>query len=179
MLARKGHEVTVVDIDPMARHVARRFFQLDSRIEWVTADGLTFLVGCRHQYDAIVLDACTSDGTVDGFAAANWIEMAMSKITPGGVLMLNLAYGLSVNGMVPTDGFGLSEKLSSRGFYSVLLRPEEGWEGNEILMVSYCPKPIRLRRSEIMRRPVEARSYLLSLRFYRRKPSQPRLRTGD
>lgn len=173
MLARKGHNVTVMDIDPMAERVARRFFHLDSRIEWVTADGLTFQGNSRDAYDAIVIDACTSQGTVEGFTRAGWIEQAMSRVTADGVLMLNLAYDLLSSGKIAIDGFTLAEKLSAFGFYSVLLRPDEGWEGNEILMVSRSERPIKIRRAEIMARPTEAHSYLLSLRSYRTKAGSP------
>ncbi|ESQ88686.1 methyltransferase domain-containing protein [Asticcacaulis benevestitus] len=169
MLARKGHSVTVVDIDPMAETIARRYFDLDPRVRWFTEDGLTFPDRCGVTYDAIVVDACTGKGTVPGFTRSDWLSGVMKACTDSGVLMLNLAYNLVNEGSVAIDGFALSEEMSRLGFHSVLLRPEDGWEGNELLILSRTQPAINLRTPEILDRPTEARSYLLSLRAHVRQ----------
>lgn len=167
MLARKGHKVTVVDIDPEAERVARQYFWLDARVTWITDDGLTYPQRCRDRFDAIVVDACTSEGTADGFVDASWLAGLMTRLRPDGVLMLNLAFNLVARGTLPTDGFTLAERLAKLGFHSLLWRPEYGWEGNEILLVSQTPVTANLNMVDILDRPAEARSYLLSLKPYR------------
>lgn len=166
MLARKGHSVTVVDIDPMAEEIARRFFDLDSRVRWFTEDGLTFPDRCRAKYDAVVVDACTGKGTVPAFTRPEWLSGVMNICADSGVLMLNLAYNLINEGSLAIDGFALADEMSRLGFHSVLLRPEDGWEGNELLILSRTRPTINLRTHEILNRPAEARSYLLSLRAH-------------
>ncbi|CAL4869580.1 Polyamine aminopropyltransferase (plasmid) [Asticcacaulis sp. MM231] len=166
MLARKGHSVTVVDIDPMAETIAKRYFDLDPSVRWFTEDGLTFPHRCGVTYDAIVVDACTGNGTVPGFTRSDWLVSVMKACTGSGVLMLNLAYNLVNEGSVAIDGFALSDEMSHLGFHSVLLRPENGWEGNELLILSRTQPTINLRTPEILDRPTEARSYLLSLRAH-------------
>jgi spermidine synthase len=59
MLDRAGVRVTIVDIDPTAFFIARKYFGLPRNIECYGADGLNFLHAVRHRYDAIVLDAYT------------------------------------------------------------------------------------------------------------------------
>jgi hypothetical protein len=166
MLARKGHSVTVVDIDPMAEDVAKRYFDLDPRVRWFTEDGLTFPEHCRTKYDAVVVDACTGKGTVPSFTRAEWLAKKMDICKPSGVLMLNLAYNLVGEGKIAVDGFTLADEMSRLGFYNALLRPEDGWEGNELLIVSRTKTTVKLRTPDILTRPAEARSYLLSLRAY-------------
>ncbi len=167
MLARAGEWVTVVDIDPMAENIARRYFNLDSRVRWFTTDGLTFPTRCRTKYGAIVVDACTSTGTVAGFTRPAWIADTMSKVEPDGFLALNLAFNLLDDGKIPIDGFALAKEMSILGFHTVLLRPEDGVEGNEILVVSRQPNIVTLRKSDIMQRPAESRRYLHSLKLHR------------
>jgi spermidine synthase len=166
MLARKGHSVTVVDIDPMAEDIAKRYFDLDPRVRWITEDGLRFPEHCHTKYDAIVIDACTGNGTVPGFTQAPWLASIMNICKPSGVVMLNLAYNLVDEGKIAIDGFALADQMNSQGFHSVLLRPEYGWEGNELLILSRAKTPVKLRKPDILTRPAEARSYLLSLRAY-------------
>lgn len=169
MLARKQHRVTVVDIDPLAERVARQYFNLDPGIRWLTQDGLRFPDQCSETFEAVVVDACTGRGTVPAFAQAGWLSGAMSLCADTGVLMLNLAHNLIEEGTAAFDGFALADEMSRRGFHTVLLRPEDGWEGNELLIISRAKIAAKLRPSDILDRPAESRSYLLSLRSYTRK----------
>lgn len=168
MLARKGHEVTVVDIDPLAENVARQYFDLHPGVRWLTEDGLTFPDQCENTYEAIVVDACTGRGTVPAFARTEWLSGAMRLCGETGVLMLNLAYNLIGDGTTAFDGFTLADEISHLGFYTTLLRPEDGWEGNELLIISRTKISAKLTAADILDRPAEARSYLLSLRAYDR-----------
>lgn len=167
MLARKGHDVTVVDIDPMAETIARQYFDLDPRVKWLVADGLTYPSLCRSRFDAIIVDACTANGIAAGFVEARWISGVMATVKGDGALMLNIAYNLGDEGKIVTDGFSLVEKLDPYGFHCTLLRPEYGWEGNEILIVSRKLRPVAIHMDDVMQRPAEVRSYLLSLKLYR------------
>ena len=47
-----------------------------------------------------------------------------------------------------------------------LLRPEDGWEGNELLLAAGAPFRPALGAADIFTRPAESRSYLLSLKQY-------------
>ena len=71
MLVRRGHEVTVVDIDPAAEELARDFFSLHAEVQWVTTDSLTFLDSHPAEFDAIVVDACDINGLVSSAKMAS------------------------------------------------------------------------------------------------------------
>jgi len=171
MLARKGHSVEVVDIDPVAEELAREFFWLDPRVEWITEDALTLLDSrpesrSRPLFDAIVVDACTTQSTVSAFTDPDWLAEAMNWTVPGGTVLVNLSY----EEPPPDVGLNLADALAERGYHAVLLQPQYGWEGNEILQISRTPSPVAFARTDVLARPAEARSYLLSLNAYQAAP---------
>ena len=142
--------------------IARKYFRLDPRVRWHTADALTYFDDSRRRVDAIVVDACTSERTQLAFTSPAWLGRAMRHLNEGGLLTLNLAYDEK------DEAFGreLAATLAEDGFYSVLLRPEDGWEGNELLLVATAPFRPDLRIQDIVVRPAESRSYLLSLKQF-------------
>jgi len=166
MLARKGHRVEVVDIDPVARDLASEFFGLDGRVTWVTMDAGDYLAASDEVYDAVVMDACTSEHTVSAFTRAEWIEGAMKSVADRGALMVNLSY----DEPPPFDTRDLADAVAARGFHAVLLQPQSGWEGNEILQVTRHAAAVTFSSTDIFERPAEARTYLLSLGAYAASP---------
>ena len=169
MLARKGHRVDVVDIDPVARALAVEFFGLDSRVKWVTMDAHAYLDTRDTKYDAIVMDACTSEHSASSFTTTDWMAGAMSQLRPRGALLVNLTY----DGPPPFDSKDLADGLAARGFHAVLLQPQSGWEGNEILQVTRHAEAVSFNLVDVLERPAEARSYLLSLGAYMATPKAP------
>lgn len=57
MLSRLGVRVTIVDTNPEAFDIARRYFNLPDEIQCYVGDGRQFLLSDTHRYDAIILDA--------------------------------------------------------------------------------------------------------------------------
>ncbi|MGN6423624.1 MAG: methyltransferase domain-containing protein [Asticcacaulis sp.] len=169
MLARKGHVVTVVDIDPVAEEVARAYFGLDKRVRWLTDDARTFPFTVRARYDAVMVDACTDLGTDSRFFNPYWLARAMTACRPKGVLLLNLALEAAKIGY----GRTIAEAVSRLGFHAELLQPDDGWEGNEILQISRRARPALIGPSDIHSRPAESRTYLMSLRRMSLQPSSP------
>ena len=168
MLARKGKNVTVVDIDPLAEQLARDYFQLDPKVTWHTADALTYLADSPERFDAIVVDACTSLRTQEAFTDPDWLCYAAQHLTAGGLTLINLAYD-------DTDvSFGreLAQALADRGLHTSLYLPDDGWEGNELLLASDSPIRSSLALKDILERPSEAQSYLMSLRQSRYDPKR-------
>jgi spermidine synthase len=160
MLARKGHDVTVVDIDPVAKDLARQYFRLDSRVRWITADARAFVFNMRIDYDAIVIDACNSTRTVGYFCNAAWIARAAAKLKEGGALLLNLA-GDETR---PHEGEVLASNVAMQGLHATLLQPSDGWEGNELIIASTSPTAALFQFDDIRTRPTEAQTYLMSLK---------------
>lgn len=91
LLARdRGRTVTVVDTDPLAFDLARRYFAMPDSVVRHVGDGAAFLAADAQTYDAIVLDAFIGDvipahlRTPDVFAAMR------ARLAPGGVVLVNV-----------------------------------------------------------------------------------------
>ena len=167
MLARNGHMVTVVDVDPAAEHLARAYFWLEPSVTWVTADAFDYLRTLSIQFDAVVVDACDGAGLIEPFAAPENLLAMMAAVRPIGSLVLNL---VGEDG-APRWGFDLSGAIAASGYFTTLFRPEDGWEGNEILRVSAHDTLGALDLGDLHDRPAEARTYLLSLRAHPLAPA--------
>ena len=91
MLHRLGCKVTVVDINPVAFMLAKKYFQLPNEIECVVGDGWSYLLKTRKRYDAIAVDAFNSDGTVPGqFMTEEFFTVVKSVLTSFGVVAMNI-----------------------------------------------------------------------------------------
>lgn len=91
MLDRVGVRVTIVDINPTAFFIARKYFRLPRNIECYVADGLNFLHAVRHRYDAIVLDAYTGGDIPHHLCKETFFELARSRLDEAtGCLISNI-----------------------------------------------------------------------------------------
>lgn len=170
MLSRRGAAVTVIDVDPAAEKLARQHFGLPPEVAWVNADAFVHLTGNTQTFDAIIMDACDAGGTIAASTNADHLARLMDHVREDGLLAVNLA---GPDG-APAQSWDLTCALSAMGFESILLRPEDGWEGNEILLISHLPLSPHLDLSDLQERPAETRTYLRSLRAYAAPPYRSR-----
>ena len=159
MLARRGKAVTVVDIDPVAEQFARDYFQLDSAVEWITADALDFIEASQRRFDAVFIDACDERGLISPFADYATLRGVWKTVRKDGVMLLNL-----VGDRQPGWERELGARLAKLGVRATLFRPEDGWEGNELMLISNLEQAHNLDVGDVTERPAEVRTYLLSLR---------------
>lgn len=90
MLHRSGCQVTVVDINPHAFTLAKKYFQMPEDIECVVGDGWSYLHETKQRYDAIAIDAFDSDGTVPTpFTTKDFFRAAKMVLKPFGVVVMN------------------------------------------------------------------------------------------
>ena len=160
MLSRRGHSVTVIDIDPAAEQIARAYFNLHDNVRWQTADPLEFIRSHGGVFDAVIVDACDSEGIVSPFNKPHVIANLFAKACPRGSLVVNV---VQEDG-APSWGGWMAAKLASLGLSVCLFRSEEGWEGNELLHVRANGPTDQLPIADLDQRPPEVRSYLMSLR---------------
>jgi len=91
MLHRLGCEVTVVDINPYAFILAKRYFQMPEVVECIVDDGWSYLQKTRKRYDAIVIDAFSSDGSIpEQFTHEDFFAAAGDMVAPFGVVVMNV-----------------------------------------------------------------------------------------
>jgi spermidine synthase len=82
----------VVELDPAVVDVAYEFFELprDPRLRVVTEDGRRFLATNEGPWDTIVIDAFYSDSIPFHLATREFLELARSRLAPGGTVATNI-----------------------------------------------------------------------------------------
>lgn len=80
MLHATGATVTMIDTDPAAFALARRYFKLPAGVTCHVADGQDFLVENPHRYDAIVLDAYIGTEIPPQFMTEAFFKLARSRL---------------------------------------------------------------------------------------------------
>jgi SAM-dependent methyltransferase len=89
MLARSCREVVIVDDDPYAITVAKRYFSLPFEVTCHVVDGLTFLKRNEIRFDAIVVDAFTCDRMPDHLCSVDFFKIACRNLRAGGSVFVN------------------------------------------------------------------------------------------
>ena len=81
-----------VELDPDVVDVAYRFFEMprDERLNVEVDDGRRFLVANEGPWDVIVIDAFYSDSIPFHLATQQFLELARSRLTTGGVVVTNI-----------------------------------------------------------------------------------------
>jgi spermidine synthase len=84
-------QLHVVELDPEVVKTARRWFALptDERLQVDVDDGRRWLQRHDERWDAIVLDAFYADSIPFHLATREFLELAASRLAPGGVITTN------------------------------------------------------------------------------------------
>jgi spermidine synthase len=87
-----GAQLDVVELDPAVVDVAYEYFELprDPRIAVDVDDGRRFLVKNEGPWDAIIVDAFYSDSIPFHLATQEFLELARSRLKPGGIVATNI-----------------------------------------------------------------------------------------
>lgn len=81
-----------VEIDPVVVDVAHDFFAVprdEPRLEISVGDGRRFLADDDRRWDAIVIDAFFADAVPFHLVTREFLELARSRLNPGGVVVTN------------------------------------------------------------------------------------------
>jgi spermidine synthase len=90
MLSREEISVTLLDIDPRAFAIARRYFHMPTSVECHLADGARFLRRNSGRYDAIVLDAFVESRIPGHFLTPNFHRLAKARLRRSGIVLVNM-----------------------------------------------------------------------------------------
>ncbi len=84
-------QLTTVELDPEVVDVAHRWFALphDPRHRIEVGDGRRFLVNEDARWDVIVVDAFFADAIPAHLVTREFLELARSRLAPGGVVVMN------------------------------------------------------------------------------------------
>ena len=82
----------VVEIDPVVAEVAHRFFGVpdDPRLVVTIQDGRRYLATHRQRWDVIAIDTFYSDGVPFHMTTYEFMQLARTRLAPGGVIVTNL-----------------------------------------------------------------------------------------
>ena len=85
-------QLQVVELDPDVVDVAYRWFALprNQRLKVDTEDGRRWLARHDARWDVIVLDAFYADSIPFHLATVEFLELARSRLAPGGVIVTNM-----------------------------------------------------------------------------------------
>ena len=90
MLARIGCTLTVVDIDPHAFLLARRYFRFPETITCRVADGCQYLLSEKAVFDAVVLDAFRGGFMPDHLTSPTFFALVRPRLTALGRIFVNV-----------------------------------------------------------------------------------------
>ncbi len=91
MLRRLHCRVTVVDINPVAFAIARRYFRLPQDVRCIRRDGIAYLRNSRRKYDAVVVDVFSSDnGIPQSFVTESFFRKVGRVLSPAGLMIMNV-----------------------------------------------------------------------------------------
>jgi spermidine synthase len=90
MLARAKVMVTIVDVNPDAFTLAKRYFGLPAEIACQVADGGEFLLSEPCSYDAIILDAFEGDRIPSHLQSLAFFQRARRRLNRNGNVFANI-----------------------------------------------------------------------------------------
>lgn len=92
-----GLRLQVVEIDPVVVDVARRFFEVPTspRLGVAVQDGRRYLATHRARWDVIAIDTFYGDGVPFHLTTNEFLELAKTRLAPGGVIVTNLIGSVS------------------------------------------------------------------------------------
>lgn len=87
-----GISLTGVEVDPAVIDVARAYFGLDATgVRVVNEDGRTFVRSAKEAYDAIIVDAYSTQLYIPPhLATREFFSLAKARLAPGGVFAMNV-----------------------------------------------------------------------------------------
>lgn len=147
MLWKSGVDVTVVDIEPRAFAIARKYFAMPAEIPAHVADGIQWLKGHRRRYGAVVLDAFGPQGMPEVFTTDAFFALAKCRIKPRGGLFL-------MNVIVDDDDDRTPDRLVRllrRHWRGVRLLDTDGWVDRNAVIAAGAVR--NLRRPVIVMEP--------------------------
>ena len=135
--------IDAVDIDPEVVEVAKKFFGFreDALMNAHVGDGRRFIEKLRQPYDAIFLDAFSSNSIPAHLTTQEFLQAVRRAVAPGGVVVGNL-WGRSSNPL-----YDSMVRTYQEVFDELLILDVRG-AGNKILLA--LPRKQLLSRDELM-----------------------------
>jgi spermidine synthase len=91
MLRQLHCKVRIIDINPLAFIIARKYFGLPPEVPCVRRDGISYLKATRVKYDAVVIDVFGTNNTVPRtFTTPDFFKKIQHVLSPEGFVIMNV-----------------------------------------------------------------------------------------
>jgi spermidine synthase len=170
MVARAGRRVSIVEIDPVAFTLAKRYFGLPRNIPCHVGDGLAFMQGTRRSYDVLIIDAFTGENIPAHMKGPAFFEAADRCLRKDGLALVNVCLERKSDPTADRIAAGFKESG-----WPVRLLDSPGGERNAIVLAG---KVGNLRWPRLLIPPQagakQTGKELRAMRFRRRRTIFPR-----
>jgi predicted membrane-bound spermidine synthase len=164
MMAQSGAQPVLVDINPDAFALAKKYFWLAPSVECVVADARRFLSSGTDLFDAIVLDAFGSDDMPGHLSTVGFFSLARKRLLPQGLLVVNAPIDRRQRSLVGS----LSVAIAASGLPVTVFDDPQQTCRNALVVGGYLPDIELVIGDE----PAETRREIMSLR-QRRPDARP------
>jgi spermidine synthase len=165
MLSKEGRDVTVVDVNPQAFLLARKYFGLPSGVTCRVADGCEFLLSDTRVYDVMVLDAFAGDRIPAHVRSSAFFRLARARLNRRGCMFVNVHVAHDLD-----DAPDLMATTIANVWPNVRLLDVQGCTNrNAIVMagdVLGVKKPVLRRRPEIAADEIDAELEAMEFRSW-------------
>ena len=140
MLTRAGCDVTMIDINPHAFDLARRYFALPPEVECVLADARHYLETTREQFDGIAIDVFDNGEIPLHLRTVDFFQLVYSRLAKNGVIVINAIMSHDLD-LLP-DNVAASVREATGLPVTILDEPDES-DRNIIITAGYV-SPVNL-----------------------------------
>ena len=132
----------VVDIDPEIFLMAQKWFGANPDGDYIVQDARYFLTTSTKQYDLIIFDVFTGDTTPGHLLSQEAMKLISEKMSPDGVLAINLAADLSGHGFMTASIIKTLKSLFDQvEIYPTFEMTDQSQSGN-IAVLAYMGKQV-------------------------------------
>ncbi|MDX8386114.1 MAG: fused MFS/spermidine synthase [Gallionella sp.] len=164
---KQGVDTEVVDIDPEVAVIARDYFGFDPAIPVHIEDARYFLLKNQKRYDFLILDVFNGDTTPGHLVSIEAMQLAKQRLTPNGIMAVNLVGSLKHNNMMTASAVRTMEEVFDHVTIFPTFDPAVGEGTGNLEIIAYDGelRPMQLSRiNDLTVHPLAQRGVELGMR---------------
>jgi len=138
---QNGVTCDVVDIDLKVIQLAEHYFNFAPKGEVIAEDGRYYLASSSKQYDYLILDAFNGDITPAHLLSKEALESAKSRLTPNGVVAINIIGNLTGENFMTASVVKTFEQVFDQVEIYPAFRVTETKGIGNVIIVAYNGEP--------------------------------------
>lgn len=145
----QGVATEVVDIDPAVVDLAQNYFNFDRAIPVHVEDARYFLTSAKKRYDFLILDVFNGDTTPGHLLSIEAVTLAKQRVTPNGVLAVNLVGDIKLNTLMTASVVKTFRKAFDQVVIYPTFDPSTGNGQGNLVIIAYDGKQRALQTDRI------------------------------